>query len=122
MPATAREPSGTRVLVLCGQPEQNQGARSAPPAFISASAAAPKAASYAEVRAVIDQRCAMCHNAQLQQKNVALHTPELLKQHAQAVNQQVAILKLMPLNNATQITDEERALIKRWFDAGAPTQ
>ena len=91
-----------------------------PPA--PASAAAPKAASYAEVRAVIDQRCAMCHNAQLQQKNVALHTPELLKQHAQAVNQQVAILKLMPLNNATQITDEERALIKRWFDAGAPTQ
>ena len=28
MPATAREPSGTRVLVLCGQPEQNQGVRS----------------------------------------------------------------------------------------------
>ncbi|MCY1530152.1 hypothetical protein D9M68_653280 [compost metagenome] len=30
MPAMAREPSGTRVLVLCGQPEQNQGWRSAP--------------------------------------------------------------------------------------------
>ena len=29
MPAMAREPSGTRVLVLCGQPEQNQGWRSA---------------------------------------------------------------------------------------------
>ena len=28
MPATAREPSGTFVLVLCGQPLQNQGARS----------------------------------------------------------------------------------------------
>ena len=67
------------------------------------------------------QRCAMCHNAQLQQKNVALHTPELVKQHAQGVYQQVAVLKLMPLNNATQITDAERALIKRWFEAGAPT-
>jgi uncharacterized membrane protein len=85
----------------------------------SASAAAPRAAGYAEVRAVIDQRCAACHNAQVQQKNVALHTPELLKQHAQSVYQQVAILKLMPLNNATQITDEERALVKRWFEAGA---
>ena len=62
----------------------------------------------------------MCHNAELQQKNVALHTPELLKQHAQAVYQQSSVLKLMPLNNATQITDEERALIKRWFEAGAP--
>ncbi|KAG0730805.1 hypothetical protein G6F23_015931 [Rhizopus arrhizus] len=28
MPATARDPSGTRVDVLCGQPEQNQGLRS----------------------------------------------------------------------------------------------
>ena len=28
MPASAREPSGTRVEVLCGQPEQNKGLRS----------------------------------------------------------------------------------------------
>ncbi|HET9976356.1 MAG TPA: urate hydroxylase PuuD [Burkholderiaceae bacterium] len=90
-----------------------------PPSAVGA--AAPSAATYADVRAVIDQRCAMCHNAQVQQKNVALHTPELLKQHAQAVYQQVAVLKLMPLNNATQITDAERALVKRWFEAGAPT-
>jgi uncharacterized membrane protein len=56
----------------------------------------------------------------VQQKNVALHTPELIKQHAQNVYQQVSVLKLMPMNNATQITDDERALIKRWFDTGAP--
>ena len=35
MPAMAREPSGTRVLVLCGQPLQNQGARSPVSDFIS---------------------------------------------------------------------------------------
>ena len=29
MPATARDPSGTMVDVLCGQPEQNNGVRSA---------------------------------------------------------------------------------------------
>ncbi|MCY1240731.1 hypothetical protein D9M72_535900 [compost metagenome] len=29
MPASAREPSGTLVEVLCGQPEQNHGLRSA---------------------------------------------------------------------------------------------
>ena len=29
MPASAREPSGTRVEVLCGQPEQKCGVRSA---------------------------------------------------------------------------------------------
>jgi len=26
----------------------------------------------------------------------------------------------MPMNNATQITEDERALIKRWFESGAP--
>lgn len=97
----------------------------APPtaaAVAAAKAAAAQPAGYAEVRAVIEQRCALCHNAAVQQKNVALHTPELLKQHAQAVYQQSVVLKLMPMNNATQITDDERALIGRWFQAGAPVQ
>jgi uncharacterized membrane protein len=80
----------------------------------------PARVSLAEVQAVVNQRCVLCHNAQVQQKNVALHTPELIRQHAQAVYQQATVLKLMPLNNATQITDAERALIKQWFETGAP--
>ena len=40
----------------------------------------------------------------------------------QQIYQQAAVLKLMPMNNATQITDDERALIQRWFEAGAPAQ
>jgi len=94
-----------------------------------APAPAPKAdvapaipVSAASVRAVVEQRCVLCHNAQVQQKNVALHTPELLRQHAQAVYQQTAVLKLMPMNNATQITEAERDLIRRWFEAGAPVE
>jgi uncharacterized membrane protein len=91
------------------------------PPSAQAKVAAAKPATLAEVNAVVDARCVLCHNAQLQQKNVALHTPELIKQHAQAMYQQVVVLKLMPLSNATQITDDERALIKRWFEAGAKT-
>ena len=91
-----------------------------PPPSIAAMAAAGQPASFAQVRQVLDQRCAMCHNAQVQNKGVALHTPELLKQHAQAVYQQSVVLKLMPFNNATAITDDERAVIKRWFESGAP--
>ncbi|MCU0968547.1 MAG: urate hydroxylase PuuD [Rubrivivax sp.] len=86
----------------------------------AARAAAAAPAGYAQVRAVIDQRCLTCHNAAVQQKNVALHTPELLQRHAQAVYQQTSVLKLMPLNNATQITDAERELVRRWFESGAP--
>ena len=80
------------------------------------------AAAYAEVRAVIDRRCVMCHGDAVQQKGVSLKTPELVKQHAQQVYQQAVVLKLMPFNNATQMTDDERALIKRWYESGAPVQ
>jgi len=86
----------------------------------AAAAAAP--ATLASVSTIVQQRCVLCHNAQVQQKNVALHTQALIQQHAQAVYQQAVVLKLMPLNNATQITDAERAVLKRWFEAGAPLQ
>lgn len=85
--------------------------------------AAPSAATapvaFGELQAVVDQRCVACHNAQLVSKNVALHTPELIRSHAQQIYQQVVVLKTMPLNNATQITDAERALVRRWYEAGA---
>ncbi|MEY3252331.1 MAG: hypothetical protein RL227_1304 [Pseudomonadota bacterium] len=89
-----------------------------PPRAAAPAIATP--ATYAELRAVLDQRCAVCHNAVVAQKNVALHTPELVQQHAQALYQQTVVLKLMPQNNATQINEAERELIGRWFKAGAP--
>jgi len=97
-----------------------------PPAQVGA-AAAPAPAStvpvaYAEVQPVLEQRCYMCHGAQLQMKNVRLDSPAALKQHAQAVYQQVVVSRIMPMNNATGITDAERALIGRWFSSGASTE
>ena len=75
--------------------------------------------STAQVQTVIEARCVLCHNAQVQQKGVALHTALLVQQHALAIYQQSVVLKLMPMNNATQITEDERLLIKQWFEAGA---
>ena len=80
---------------------------------------APAKVSLAEVSTVVEQRCVQCHNAQVQQKNVALHTPALIQQHARQVYQQTVVLRLMPMNNSTGITEAERALIKRWFETGA---
>ena len=91
------------------------------PASAAQQAEVAQPVTFAAVQQVMEQRCVICHNAQVQSKNVALHTPELLKQHAQAIYQQVWTLKLMPMNNATQITDAERQLVRRWFEAGAPT-
>ncbi len=81
---------------------------------------APAPVHFAEVQAVVAQRCVLCHNAQLQNKGIALHTPELIRKNAQALYQQAVVLKLMPMNNATQITDSERATLGRWFEAGSP--
>ena len=93
-----------------------------PPPSAAAQAAAARPVAWAEVQAVVEQRCLICHNAQVQQKNVALHTPALVQQHAQQVYQQVVLLKLMPMNNATGITEAERALLKRWYESGAPVR
>ena len=90
------------------------------PSTATASAGVPP--TLAAVKAIVDRRCVLCHNAQVQQKNVALHTEALIRQHAHAMYQQVVVLKLMPLSNATQITDEERAVIKRWIEAGAKAE
>ncbi len=76
----------------------------------------------AEVQAVIAQRCLACHGEQGAQKGVALHQPALLAQHAQAIHQQVVLARTMPLNNATQMTEAERALLARWLAAGAPLE
>ena len=76
---------------------------------------------YLNLQKVLEQRCYMCHGAQVQMKNVRLDSPALLRQHAQTVYQQVVVSKTMPMNNATGITGEERALVGRWFEAGART-
>jgi uncharacterized membrane protein len=91
-----------------------------PPPSAAAQTATATPVRFAQVQAVVEQRCVMCHNAQVQNKGVALHTPDLIAQHAPAVHQQTVVLKAMPMNNATGITDDERALLQRWFQAGAP--
>jgi uncharacterized membrane protein len=76
---------------------------------------------YQKVAKIIENRCYQCHGAQLQMKNIRLDSAALIKQHAQQIYQQAVVTKIMPMNNATGITDMEREQIKRWFEAGAKT-
>ena len=91
----------------------------APPDAVAKAAPPP---TFAQVQAIVVERCQMCHNAAMPSKNVRLDSPEALAAHAQQVYQQVVVLKLMPINNATGITDAERMQIRRWFEAGAPAR
>jgi len=81
---------------------------------------------YARVQAVIARRCVACHSAQPTQDGFAtapagimLDTPERLRQHAAKVYRQAVQLKAMPIGNLTHMTDEERAIIGAWYEAGA---
>lgn len=83
-------------------------------------------AQFAQVQGIINQRCVACHSAQPSQPGFAaapagimLHSPELIKQNAARVYQRSVVLKDMPLANLTQITNDERATIAVWYEAGA---
>ncbi|PQA80934.1 hypothetical protein C5F52_23150 [Limnohabitans sp. TS-CS-82] len=91
------------------------------PAPSTSATAAVNAApvTYAEVSQVFAQRCYMCHGEQVQMKNVRFDTADGVKQHALGIYQQAVVTKQMPMNNATGITEDERAVIKRWYEAGA---
>ncbi|MBI2748256.1 MAG: urate hydroxylase PuuD [Burkholderiales bacterium] len=77
------------------------------------------AIGYKTLQPILEQRCYLCHGAQVQMKNVRLDSMEGVKQHAQGIYQQAVVTKVMPLNNATGISDAERALIRQWFESGA---
>jgi uncharacterized membrane protein len=68
---------------------------------------------------VLAQRCYACHGEQVQMKNVRFDSPAGVKQHALGIYQQAVVLRQMPMNNSSGITEEERLLIKRWFEGGA---
>ena len=89
------------------------------PAPAQQSAAAPGAPGFAAVQQVVAQRCVSCHGEQVQMKNIRLDSSEAIRAHAQQLYQQVVVTRLMPMNNATGMTEAERALVGAWFQAGA---
>jgi len=84
--------------------------------------AAPAAggASFAAVNALIGQHCVVCHGSAIAQKNVRLDSASEVKAHAQQIYQQVVQLKKMPFGNPGALSEDERGVFKRWFEAGAP--
>ena len=106
-------------------------AAAATPAASAAAAADPAVAAaggFAEIQAIMDQRCVSCHARQPTQPGFAaapggvmLDTPELVGRHAARIYQQTVQSKAMPLANLTHMTDAERARVGAWFEAGAVT-
>lgn len=90
------------------------------PASTPPAAANTSSVTFEQVQAIVQQRCTSCHGAQVQMKNMRLDSAELIRSHAQQIYQQAVVLRQMPMNNATGITEQERQALGQWFLAGAP--
>jgi len=82
------------------------------------------AVSLAEARKVIDARCVSCHSPQPTfqgiaeaPKGVMLDTPERINALAAQIHQQAVLTRAMPPGNLTQMTEEERQALARWYRA-----
>ncbi|MEP6939416.1 MAG: urate hydroxylase PuuD [Rudaea sp.] len=92
----------------------------------SAASTLPPAQRFAEVQAIVDERCVPCHAAKptfagfpAPPKGVQLDSPAAIL--AQTAQMQVQLrTKVMPIGNLTQMTDSERASVLAWLDEGAP--
>jgi uncharacterized membrane protein len=84
---------------------------------------------FPKVAQIIASRCTPCHAARPTRegfatppKGVMLETPAQMGAYAHTILQQAVLAKAMPPGNLTEITQDERDLIKRWIRAGAPTR
>jgi uncharacterized membrane protein len=83
---------------------------------------------FSELKQVLDLRCLSCHAEKPSfqglaeaPKGVKLDTPERINAQRLPIHQQTVLSKAMPPGNLTAMTEEERALVDRWYRAGGKT-
>jgi uncharacterized membrane protein len=86
------------------------------------------AAAFSDVKRVIDVRCLSCHadtpsfqGLAEAPKGVKLDTPERVRAQSLQIHQQTVLSRAMPPGNLTGLTEDERALLDRWYRSGAST-
>ncbi len=85
-----------------------------------------KEVSFAEINAIIQQRCISCHSSRptddiytAPPNGVVYDTPLDITKKKDFIMQRVVITKTMPQNNKTNMTPEEREAIRCWIEQGA---
>jgi uncharacterized membrane protein len=71
--------------------------------------------TFAQVAPIVEQRCASCHSGATAPKGVRLENREQIEAQAAAIERVAVLTRVMPLGNATQMTDAERELLGRWI-------
>ncbi len=99
-------------------------------AFISAPPKDPGACnetiSINQVSEIVNKRCVSCHSSKptddfykTAPNGVMFETPDEIVKKKDLIKQRVVITKTMPQNNKTNITQEERDMIRCWINQGA---
>ena len=85
-------------------------------------------ASFEEANAVIQARCVQCHSANPTDdqwpnapNGVMYDTPQQIQAMADKIMTRAVRTHSMPLGNKTNMTEEERTVLKRWILQGAKT-
>ena len=96
-------------------------------AVVASEASGP--VTFAEARHVIDRRCAACHSATpsdvsfgVAAGGVTFDTPEQILAHVARIRERAVLTRTMPPGNKTNITEDERAILRRWLAKGALTR
>ncbi|SIO63541.1 Uncharacterized membrane protein [Bradyrhizobium erythrophlei] len=84
-------------------------------------------ANYANVEEIVLSRCSMCHGAEpvwasivTAPKGILLDDSAHIQRNARLIGRNAAWANAMPPGNVTEMTGDERAVIREWLAAGAP--
>lgn len=82
--------------------------------------------AFSEANDIITRRCRRCHSATPTDEvwtsppqGVMFDTADSIIAYAPRIRFRAVEARTMPLGNATEITDEEREILRRWIDQGA---
>lgn len=109
-------------LIVWMAPRPASGDATENTALTQAQTSGPSHFGYPTLQPVLARHCYGCHGPQVQMKNVRLDSPDQVRLHAQTLYQQAVVTRIMPMGNATGMTDTERRVIKQWFEAGAQVE
>ncbi|GAA4354378.1 urate hydroxylase PuuD [Hymenobacter saemangeumensis] len=81
--------------------------------------------SLTQVNQIMQRRCVQCHSARPTDdifksppNGVAFDSPDDIVRRKDQIMQRVVVTKTMPQNNKTDMTDEERDMIRCWIEQG----
>ncbi len=82
--------------------------------------------SFAEVNTIFQQRCISCHSSHPTDNTISAapngvmyDTPAEIVKYKDKIMQRAVVTKTMPLNNKTNMTQDERNVLRCWIDQGA---